>query len=300
MTCYHPITAWRVENDTRLKFSEPHKGALEKLQVPCGRCIGCRLARSRMWATRCMHEAQLHKYNCFITLTYSDDNLPFPPSLNVEHFQKFMKRLRKKFGAKVRFFHCGEYGEKLSRPHYHAILFNCDFPDKYLFKIENGFKLYRSPLLEQLWPFGHSMIGEVTFESAAYVARYCLKKITGRDAQDYYSRYDPLTGIVYELSPEYTTMSRRPGIASGWFDRYASDVFPDDFIVVNGFKIKPPRFYDDLLKKHDPYLFDEIKFDRWERAVNSLDNTPERLQARETVQLARLSKLKRPIEELDP
>ena len=114
--------------------------------------------------------------NCFITLTYSNQHIPADGSLDVRVFQKFMKRLRKRFGDGIRFYHCGEYGSLLGRPHYHACLFNFDFPDKYLWKENNGQKLYRSPSLEELWPYGYSSIGTVTFESAAYVARYILKR----------------------------------------------------------------------------------------------------------------------------
>ena len=100
----------------------------------------------------------------------------------------------------VRFFHCGEYGELLYRPHYHACLFGFDFSDKVLWSTRGGVRLYRSKILEKLWTFGFSTIGDVTFESAAYVARYCTKKITGDKADEHYNG----------RSPEYVTMSRPP------------------------------------------------------------------------------------------
>ena len=135
MTCYHPLECWRVDGQSKLAFVKPREALIrEKLEVPCGQCIGCRLERSRQWAVRCIHEAQLHKDNCFITLTYNDEHLPSPPSLSVRDFQLFMKRLRKRFGKGIRFFHCGEYGEKYGRPHYHACLFGFDFPDRVQFK----------------------------------------------------------------------------------------------------------------------------------------------------------------------
>ena len=118
MTCYHPIEAWRVHGDTKLRFVFNNSlDVKEHLYVPCGQCVGCRLERSRQWAIRCVHEAQMHRSNCFITLTYSPDFLPDPPSLNLRDFQLFMKRLRKRFGDGIRFFHCGEYGEQCGRPH---------------------------------------------------------------------------------------------------------------------------------------------------------------------------------------
>ena len=171
------------------------------LEIPCGQCIGCRLERSRQWAIRISHEASLHEHNSFITLTYNNENLPKDLSLDVTHFQKFLKRLRAHTedpdsdlypnilsqSKKPRFFHCGEYGEKFARPHYHACMFDLDFADQKHWKTINGNKHYTSETLEKIWPFGFSTIGDVTFESAAYVARYVTKKITGKNALHHYN-----------------------------------------------------------------------------------------------------------------
>lgn len=298
MTCYRPLECWRIAGDTKLRFTYPHRSdILEKLEVPCGQCIGCRLERSRQWAIRCIHEAQLHEKNCFITLTYAPEHLPSPPTLDVRDFQLFMKRLRKRFGKGVRFFHCGEYGEQYGRPHYHACLFNFDFPDKKLWRTSNGFNIYTSSILEELWPFGFSTIGDVTFESAAYVARYIMKKVTGKNADEHYENVDPLTGEVYLAKPEYITMSRRPGIASGWFEKYASDVYPSDAVVVRGREMRPPRYYDNKLKSIAPLDYEEIQHQRYLDAQKHLDNnTKDRLYVRHEVQKARLKQLIRPLE----
>lgn len=198
MPCYKPLDAWRPDISSGVKkliFQYNPKlcsSPMPELQVPCGRCVGCRLERSRQWALRCIHEARMHKQNCFITLTYNDENLPADKSLHYEDFQKFMKRLRRKFGEGVRFYMCGEYGENLGRPHFHACLFGVDFADKKLWrKSPSGAFLYRSATLEQLWPFGYSSIGDVTFETAAYVARYIMKKITGEAAELHYRFFRP-------------------------------------------------------------------------------------------------------------
>lgn len=298
MTCYAPLEAWRIHGETKLRFTySPRADVKEKLQVPCGQCIGCRLERSRQWAIRCIHEAQLHPKNCFITLTYAPEHLPSPPSLDVRDFQLFMKRLRKKYGSKIRFFHCGEYGEKYGRPHYHACLFNFDFPDKRLWRENNGFRIYTSSSLEELWPFGFSTIGDVTFESAAYVARYIMKKITGKNSDAHYERLDPLTGEIYQAKPEYITMSRRSGIAAGWFEKYHTDVYPSDFVIVRGVKMRPPRFYDNRFKNLRPLDFEEIQYQRFLDAQKNLDNnTPDRLNVRHECQKARLQKLPRNLE----
>lgn len=305
MPCYHPLTAYRSksinpETGKRSMVFNPRQAyqadAPEKL--PCGQCVGCRLERSRQWAIRCMHEAQMHNTNCFITLTFSPEALAAREnewSLDVRDFQLFMKKLRKKYGPKIRFYHCGEYGSKNKRPHYHACIFGFDFPDKKLWKITpTGHRLYISEALEKLWPHGFSTIGDVTFESAAYVARYIMKKVNGDAAETHYEWISDETGEIKNLKPEYTTMSRRPGIGRGWLDKYLSDVYPHDYVIVNGKKCKPPKFYDGVLKTERPYEFDEVKEKRILNAGKHLDNnTPDRLKDREKVQLSRLTMLPR-------
>lgn len=173
--------AWRsTQNNGKIVFYDiDHIGKAFSLSLPCGQCIGCRLEYSRQWAIRCMHESTLHDQSCFITLTYSDDNLPEHGTLILRDFQLFMKRLRFEFSnVKIRFYHCGEYGEKFGRPHYHALLFGIDFEaDRTLYsQSKQGSKLYVSDTLNKLWNKGFATIGNITFESAAYVARYVVKK----------------------------------------------------------------------------------------------------------------------------
>lgn len=304
MPCFHPVDCWQSKHlkengKTHIVFSFPNRFEnYNSIQVPCGQCIGCRLERSRQWAIRCMHEAQTHEDNCFITLTFSPEELDKrknPWSLDVRDFQLFMKKLRKKFGSKIRFYHCGEYGEINKRPHYHACIFGFDFPDKKLWKeTKTGHRLYTSEALEKLWPYGFSTIGDVTFESAAYVARYIMKKINGADAPDHYEWVDVDTGVITPLKPEYNTMSRRPGIGRDWLIKYMDDVFPHDFVVVNGKKMRPPKYYDRVLEQERPYEFDEVKINREKNIQNHLDNnTSDRLNVREAVQKAKLNLLPR-------
>jgi len=206
-----------------------------------------------------------------------------------------MKRLRKQFGKGVRFYMCGEYGELLDRPHFHACLFGVDFAaDRKVWSNRNGYKLYRSPTLEVLWPFGHSTIAEMNFETAAYTARYVMKKMTGEAAEDHYTKVDPDTGEVYQITPEFNRMSLKPGIGGLFVDKYMSDIYPHDYVVVNGSKAKPPRYYDKRFDKIDPLAFDNLKGDREIAAYEArLDNTPERLAVKETVAKARLNTLKK-------
>lgn len=268
------------------------------MSVACGQCIGCRLERSRQWAIRCYHEAQMWEENCFVTLTYAPEHLPPDRSLHLDHFQKFMKRLRKKTGGGVRFFHCGEYGEQFGRPHYHAILFNVAFGDQKLWKVQNEFPLYTSEALSRLWPLGFSSVGAATFQSAAYVARYILKKVTGAQSASHYEWTDPETGEVHQRKPEYVTMSRRPGIGRTWLDKYGgSDCWRHDEVVIDGRAMRPPRYYDDVLKVEHPSEFEATKRRRVAASLAHADNnTPERLEVREKVQQAKLTRLKRTVE----
>jgi hypothetical protein len=189
----------------------------------------------------------------------------------------------------------GEYGENFGRPHWHACIFGLDFDDKKLWKRTSANSLlYRSADLELLWPFGYSSIGDVTFESAAYVARYIMKKVTGKNAAEHYQEIDPDTGEITNRTPEFTKMSLKPGIGYEWYKQYTSDVYPHDYVVVRGKKVKPPKYYDKKYKIDNPYEFDELLYIREKSAkLRYEDNTLERLAVKEQVTKAKLQKLKR-------
>jgi hypothetical protein len=296
MPCYHPISAYQCADGSIVFQERRWFNTVKTLSLPCGQCIGCRLERSRQWAMRCMHEAQLHEKNCFITLTYDNTHLPSDGGLHYKDFQLFIKRLRKKFGnSRIRYYMAGEYGENFGRPHFHACIFGHDFHDKKLWKRSpSGAMLYRSEDLEALWPFGYSSIGDVNFESAAYVARYIMKKVTGHNAKAHYTETDPDTGEIITRKPEFNKMSLKPGIGYDWYKKYKSDVYPHDYVIIKGKKVKPPKFYDKKYKMDNPYEFDEILYKREiSGKLNSEDNTLERLIVKETVQNAKLQKLKR-------
>lgn len=303
MVCYYPILGRLVTyEDGHKKMVFSQSGLVDTvdskgLKVPCGRCIGCRLDKSIQWATRLMHENQMHTESCFITLTYDDDHLPEDMSLDVSEFQRFMKRLRKEYGTGIRFYHCGEYGDQYGRPHYHALLFGIDFVDRVVFREEEGYVVYTSEKLSELWQLGFSTVTDVTFRSAAYVARYIMKKVNGELAEEHYKWADVETGIVYQRRPEYATMSRRPGIGRRWFEKYKSDLYPNDYAVVNGKKCKVPRYYDDCLKLEQPDLLEQLKDRREIRSLDGADDcTPARLAVREKVQQASLGRLTRKLE----
>lgn len=278
MACFHPLKAFRAVGGGVV--FDAKKGGL-RVDLPCGQCRGCRAERERQWALRCMHEAQMHEQNCFLTLTYDDKHLPKDGSLDVKHWQDFAKRLRKNVGA-FRFFHCGEYGEQFYRPHYHACIFGMDFRrDRVLFKRSGENSLYISALLNATWEKGFCVIGELSYESAAYVARYCMKKVTGFNAQFYYTSVDAETGEVLPLKPPYCTMSRRPGVGAAWFDKFKGDLYPLDECVHKGRKFRPPRFYDKKLPEAELEKYQEKR--RKRVALRREELTEERLLVREKV-----------------
>lgn len=285
VTCFSPLQAWKSRD---VEDINPLNGKVKmvfraylgypntKTELPCGQCIGCRLDRARTWATRCMHEASLYKENCFITLTYSnvDDN----PSLDKRDMQLFLKRLRKRYSEKsIRYFQCGEYGEDLGRKHHHIILFNYYPEDAVFFTRRNGNNLYLSKIISELWPHGLHSIGAVTFESACYVAKYCLKKITGDRSAEHYG----------DRLPEYVTMSRNRGIGHDFYQQFPGDIYNHDKCIISDTNItRPPKYYDTLHEKQNPHQLSALKTKRKLFASSNPDNCEERRETKN--QLAKL------------
>jgi hypothetical protein len=283
MACFHPQVAWQLDDGT-VVFKQAGKVRRE-LKLPCGGCVGCRLERSRTWMIRVMNEASMHEHNAFVTLTYKPEALPPWGNLNYRDFQLFMKRLRKQFGP-VRFYMCGEYGEKDRRPHYHACLFGVNFVDRKVWgKNKNGDALYRSFALEQLWPHGISTFGNVTEQSASYVSRYIMKKVTGDAARDHYMVVND-DGETFDLTPEFTRMSLKPGIGAEWIKKYVKDVKVKDSVIIKGRSMRPPRYYDKFIEEEDYDHSEHVNLLRYEKSKEYRDdNTRERLEVREKVAL---------------
>lgn len=239
----------------------------------------------------------MHKLNCFVTLTYDDAHLH--PSLNPDHLRVFIKELRRHCRRedkrncaaadnfrKIRYFACGEYGEMSWRPHFHVLVFGHYFDDG----VPCGKDIFSSRTLSKLWKYGFSSFGAVTFESAAYVSGYVLKKVNGRKAAAHYERMDVESGEIYSLKPEFARMSLKPGIGYEWFKRYWTDVYvPRDGVPMEGGRVvPPPRYYDVLLSQMDEGLLQARKDARLERAkAFAADCTPERLKVREACAVAR-------------
>lgn len=287
MPCYRPLSAWQTD-EGRIVFREL-PDVRRALQLPCGKCVGCLLERSRQWAVRCMHEASLYDASSFVTLTYDDEHLP-DLGLNYKHFQLFMKRLRRKYG-KARFFMSGEYGDQLGRPHYHALLFGVYFADRVkCSESGSGSALYSSNALSALWPYGHANVGDVTFESAAYIARYVVKKYGSRRSGNGPLRAIDSDGVGYFQNPEFSRMSLKPGIGADWWKLYGEEVLRRGNIVMRGVEMKPPRYYGKLCKLPG---YDWVEF---QSKVNPEDCTDERLRVREVVAQAKIEHLKRELE----
>lgn len=302
MSCYSPIRAWRdidrFGGEGRIYFSNnPHSPQSKSLRLPCGGCVGCLNARSGQWALRCMHEASLHKENCFVTLTYDDAHLPSDGSLDKKEVSAFMKALRKAiFPRKVRFFCAGEYGSIRGRPHFHILLFGISFSDRYQCGTRGEYPVYRSPFLESIWRKGFSEIGTVTIESAGYVARYIMKRGKGakKVSVDLESGED-----LGPVDPEFALMSRNPGIGAGWIDKWSCDVYPRDGVVVRGSLCKPPRYYDLRVERRCPELVDGVRrrrkalADERVRRAGVFDDCESRLIVKEKVAIAKDSHIKR-------
>lgn len=282
MACYSPIPA--RQNGSEPPRLWPEMGTAN-LQLPCGKCIGCRTDKATQWANRCSHEAQQWPANTFLTLTYDDDHLPEAGHLKAKDLQLFIKRLRQHAHrnrssingdrrAGIRFLACGEYGEHTNRPHYHALLFNCGFTDQK----KVGKDLYESETIARLWPHGQNRVGEATAASAAYIAQYNLKK-QGQGDHD--------ADGVWRPAP-FLRMSLRPAVGNGWITKYATDL-THGYLVENNRKHPIPRYYQNQLKKHKPELWDEIQARAQSHRVDTPtdNNDPARKRDAEKIHIRR-------------
>ncbi len=301
MPCYHPLKAFvlgEIDGKKQLKITSYEVDHLEwnnkfykwipsrnpeslvseeftcrnTLDLPCGKCSGCRLQKSREWANRCMLELQYHKSSYFVTLTYDEEHVPYhlyddpstgevftSLSLESRDWTLFMKRLRKKFGEGIRFFAAGEYGSETMRPHYHAIIFGLELDDLVPYKKSmQNFQYFNSLSLEKVWGNGFVVVAPVTWETCAYTARYVMKKLYGAEAE-FYDKFN--------LEPEFTRMSRKPGIGRQYYDDHP-DLYEHEFINIStekgGRKFRPPKYYDRLFDVDCPEESAKLKSHTYE------------------------------------
>lgn len=295
MPCRSPLAIYKDHNGKPTVSSKEAAGygPASIGTFRCGMCRDCRLHRAREWAIRCYHESQLYPDNSFLTLTFRED----PGSISKRDLQLFFKTLRKALpGVDLRYYACGEYGDKKSRPHYHVCLFGYSFPDKIPWiKSPKGNLQYRSPLLEKCWPHGHALIGELTMESAGYTARYVTKKITGDAETDHYQR--EFKGTTINITPEFQLSSRRPAIGLRWIEKHWEDVFRHDYVVYKGKECPVPSYYSEWLKRTHPDEFKKIQRTRQDHYRNVERQTGKRMFDAAAARDHRTRHLRRPMEE---
>lgn len=250
MACYHPSTV----TIGRKSLARVGASVADRVTVPCGSCLGCRSDQARGWAVRLVHEGMTSGPAWFATLTYRPEDLPEYGSLFPRDFTLCMKRLRESeagLGRRFSYYVAGEYGDENARPHFHAALFGPGFHDREFFKDRNGAPCYSCESLEGAWKKGFCEITGLTYAGARYVASYVRKKVRQRDNPEHYTRVDPATGELVELQREFGRMSRRPAIGRRFIEQYWRDVYPRDFVVMEGFPLKPPRYYDKYMDLSD-------------------------------------------------
>lgn len=250
--------------------------SLPFIQVPCGKCLECRIQHARSWADRCVLEAKKSPdRNYFITLTYDDDHLPERNSLDPDDMTKFIKRLRKHFkDVKIKYFYCGEYGDKSFRPHYHILLFNCPLNDlSYNFQVydgeryinhlrpENKGDLLFSRLIYDLWQnpkkghLGMISVARFNYDTAAYVSQYVTKKCNPNNDRLYKE---------LNIYPEFLRMSK--GLGADYFHQH-DDIHYTGHVIVpcdgEAHIVSVPRYFDKLfIKKYGDDVFDPIRIKR--------------------------------------
>lgn len=287
MPCYHPMKAIRKLGEKTyriMKNSGDHADwnsfidystgeFYDQILLPCGRCVGCRMEHSKQWANRCVLESLDHpkETNWFLTLTIDDDHLKDYitergfATVRIDDISTFMKALRGRWSSQyhvdgIRFFGASEYGDKSMRPHYHILVFGLPLFDLIHYKNnDRGDPMWISRELEDVWQRGQIIVGEFNWNSAAYTARYVMKKCDGMSQKV----YDDLC-----IEPEKTRMSRRPGIAASYFDANLDHIYDLDEIVLpatignNLQVISPPKYFDKRLEKVNPLLLAKIKSER--------------------------------------
>lgn len=293
MPCNKPLLAYRDKDGVHFT---PPKGDALQLELPCGNCLACRLAKAQERAIRCINEASMHENNIFLTLTFDNENLPEDKNIDWEILKKFFKKLRVKYSTqKIRYYACGEYGGEfnydneakvwlwdrrnyrepkpnLPRVHFHAIIFNYRPKDEeILYSNKHGQEVYSSMELTKIWGNGHISYGEVTPQSCGYVARYVTKKQNNNPKNDYVPKYgqeiyDLETGeliCTHPTQPEIAFGSARPAIGATWLEKYwKTDCFNQGFIVgpAPEYKKQPiPRYYWEWLDRNYPDTFKEYK-----------------------------------------
>lgn len=240
------------------------------MQLPCGRCLGCRKRRSREWAVRCLHEASLHEHNAFVTLTYAPEHLPANGFLQPDDLRLFLLRVRNALrrrthpyllGDQLRYFAVGEYGDHTWRPHYHAVLFGVGFGDRVAIPRRRGPPIWNSQTLRDLWGKGNVSWAPVTPRSAMYTAQYSLKKQSKREWH--------IHDEHGEVAPQpFMRCSTKPGIGFYWLWRWGNDT-QHGLIHTDGKPLSVPRYYQTLLRRDCPELHEQARCNARDYALSA-------------------------------
>lgn len=326
---YHPLKAWEhkykktVNGKALIGWKEPtieNMGLWRRIELPCGQCIGCRMDKAADWRMRCVLEAKMYEHNQFITLTYADEHTEmykhWNPVIDTKTGEytlistlykpdavKFMKDLRRYYKYHfnhdgIRFYHSSEYGENTERGHFHFIVFNLPVPDLEPYFINHeGQQVYQSAILTKIWGKGRVTVGEVTYQSAAYVARYIMKKQTGDQSNT-------------NRTPEFTNMSRNPGIGQPWYETHKDQIYKNDEVIIRArlgkaIRKKPSKYFDRLYDQTEPDRLEEVKKQRRDRAQSNRErkltatslSADQLLQVQENNYVKKISTLKRGMKE---
>lgn len=263
MSCLFPLPMARDEHGNVISIKKtvlggnvihvPSGDRHTEFYVPCGQCGECRLSRARMWATRCVHEATMWQKTSFITLTYKQ--IPPGGSLEPEAARNFIRNLRYKLKAPFKYFLVGEYGDEGNRPHYHALIFGHDFGLSNYYEVDSKKKQTTDlgvlhdteamdcPELSSIWGLGHTSVGRLTFDSAAYCAQYAMKKVNGEKAKDHYGgRY-----------PEFMRTSQN-AIGKQYALQFADEIILNNSVISNGVEQPIPQYYIKQYEKQNKDL----------------------------------------------
>jgi hypothetical protein len=268
--------------------------------LPCGKCRFCVLDLARQWQVRAINEGQMHSRSSFLTLTYAPEHLPPGGSVSRRDIQLFIKRLR--FWCRSNdlpsppVFGCSEYGETTLRPHYHLSVFGLWVPDAVKSgRSALGSQLYTSETLSNLWGLGICNFGEFNAKSAGYVARYSMGKFTEEMTALLRPVPDPETGEMILRPQPFLIAPKRPALGLSFIEKYHSDVFDhDEIILPGGIRSGRVKFYDEWLRVKNPDRFEEIKAARTASAVKGRD--PDEIMrhlARSTILEQRIERLQR-------
>lgn len=277
MACENPQRAYQRATGGPLTFYRPNTyeaaTTWRAYDLPCGVCILCRQQQATEWGIRIAHEAQRWETSCFVTLTYSDENLPLYGSLNYKDLTKFWKRLR--HIGDLRYYAVGEYGDETQRPHYHACIFGHDFSHGRTILRDDPNLLWTNKELEKAWGLGNVSVGALNFATAQYTASYVLKKLrTGQQ----YVRIDEETGELIPLEQPRSFMSKNLG--RDWWNKFGGHAIAHDFVVIDGRQMKPPKAYDRWLKATNEVKFNQMKQKRKEKAPKLTAQSSEQNRAR--------------------